>query len=334
MKAMVVRQQRSIDDRPLELADLPEVTPGPDEVLVRVSACAVCHTDLHVVEGDLPPIKLPIVPGHQIVGVVEQVGPGAANVRVGDRVGIPWLRQTCGRCRFCARGLENLCEVAEFTGYHADGGYAEYTIAPADFVYPLPASFPDEAAAPLLCAGVIGFRALRLCEVRPGERLGLYGFGASAHLVLQVARHWGCDVYVFTRSEEHRLHARELGAAWAGGAEGQAVPEIDAGIIFAPAGWLVPLALAALRPAGTLALAGIHMSPIPELDYRLLYRERTLRSVANLTRQDVREFLDLATEIPIRTEVTPYPLERANEALQALKRGDVHGAAVLTIGDS
>ncbi len=333
MKAMILRRQGPIEDRPLEHADLPESEPGPGELVVRVSACAVCHTDLHVVEGDLPPIVLPIVPGHQIVGVVEQAGAGVTQVKTGDRVGIPWLRRTCGACRYCLDGLENLCEGAEFTGYHAHGGYAEYAVAPAEFVYPLPASFPDEAAAPLLCAGVIGYRALRLCEVRPGGRLGLYGFGASAHLVLQVARFWGCQVYVFTRSEEHRQHARELGAAWAGGANEQAVPEIDAGIIFAPAGWLVPLALGALRPAGTLALAGIHMSPIPELDYRLLYRERTLRSVANLTRQDVREFLDVAAQIRIRTEVTAYRLEQANDALEAVKRGAVQGAAVLRIRD-
>jgi propanol-preferring alcohol dehydrogenase len=275
--------------------------------------------------------KLPLVPGHQIAGVVEGLGQNATRFQVGDEVGVTWLYSTCGGCDFCRRGKENLCENARFTGYSVDGGYAQYTVVPEAFAYPLPEGFSYEEAAPLLCGGVIGYRALRLSEVKPGERLGLYGFGSSAHITIQVARHWGCEVYVFTRSEEHRRHARELGAAWVGGAEDEPPNPIDSGIIFAPAGWLVLEALRVLRKGGTLALAGIHMTPIPEMDYNLIYGERTLRSVSNCTRKDAEELLRLAGEIPIRTDVQLFPLEEANRALQLLKRALIRGTGVLEI---
>jgi len=275
---------------------------------------------------------MPLVPGHQIVGVVDALGEGAARFEVGQRVGVPWLYYTCGQCEFCERGLENLCADAQFTGLHVDGGYAEAMVVPQEFAYPLPDGFTDLEAAPLLCAGIIGYRALRLCEIQPGQRLGLYGFGGSAHVTIQVARHWDCEVYVFTRSEGHRRLARELGAAWVGDARDTPPAKPQGSIIFAPAGWLVLEALRVLERGGTLALAGVTMAPIPELDYdRLLYWERAVRSVANFTRQDARELLALAAEIPIRTTVQSYPLEQANEALLALKRSEIDGTAVLVV---
>lgn len=304
---------------------------GAGEVRLRVHACGVCHTDLHIVEGDLTLPRLPLVPGHQIVGVVDQVGAGVTRFVIGDRAGLPWLRSACGHCRYCQAGQENLCADIQFNGYHADGGFAEYVVAPAEYTYHFPAGFDDARAAPLLCAGVIGYRALRLSEIQPGGRLGLYGFGASAHVSIQVARHWGCEVFVFTRSEEHRQHARALGAAWAGDAHDSAPELLDSAVIFAPAGWIVPEALRALRPGGTLACAGIHMSDIPQMPYDLLYGERTLRTVANSTRRDVEELLQLAAEIPIHSDVETYPLEAANEALTRVKRSEVRGAAVLQV---
>jgi propanol-preferring alcohol dehydrogenase len=313
------------------MAEVPVPSPGPGEILIKIRACGICHTDLHTVEGDLPLPKLPLIPGHQIAGVVEGLGQNVARFQVGDEVGVTWLYSTCGGCDFCRRGKENLCENARFTGYSVDGGYAQYTVVPEAFAYPLPEGFSYEEAAPLLCGGVIGYRALRLSEAKPGERLGLYGFGSSAHITIQVARHWGCEVYVFTRSEEHRRHARELGAAWVGGAENEPPNPIDSGIIFAPAGWLVLEALRVLRKGGTLALAGIHMTPIPEMDYNLIYGERTLRSVANCTRKDAEELLRLAGEIPIRTDVQLFHLEEANRALQLLKRALIRGTGVLEI---
>jgi len=279
----------------------------------------------------LPLPRLPIVPGHQIVGVVEAMGSGVSRFSLGDRVGIPLLYSTCGVCVYCRKGLENLCLKARFTGYHVNGGYAEAVTVSEAFAYPLPAGFSDLEAAPLLCAGIIGYRALQLSEVRRGERLGLYGFGASAHIVIQLARHAGCEVYVFTRAESHRELARRLGAAWTGGAEDRPPEELDSAIIFAPAGQLVLEALRVLRKGGTVALAGITMSAIPSLDYQLLYHERVVRSVTNSTREDARNLLRLAAEIPIRTEVEKFPLERANEALQALKQSRIHGAGVLEI---
>jgi propanol-preferring alcohol dehydrogenase len=332
MRAMVLESPRAAEQNPLALRDLPLPEPGPCQVRVRVAACGVCHTDLHVVEGELQLPKLPLVPGHQIAGVVDVLGAGARAFREGDRVGIPWLNWTCGECRFCRKGLENLCERARFTGFHTDGGYAEATVIDESFAYALPKSFPDLQAAPLLCAGIIGYRSLRLSGVKRGDRLGLYGFGASAHIVVQLARHLGCEVYVFTRSEEHRQLARELGAAWAGSAEDEAPEKVDGAIIFAPAGRLVPMALRATRKGGTVAMAGITMSPIPEMDYdSLLYHERVLRSVANSTREDARELLRLAAEIPVRTEVQSFKLEEANLALQSMKHSRIRGAAVLEI---
>lgn len=331
MKAMVLKEPRPVEQDPLEPVEVPLPEPGPDDVRLRIHACGVCHTDLHTVEGELALPRLPVVPGHQIVGSVESMGENVTRFCLGDRVGVTWLYSSCGVCDFCQRGLENLCDSARFTGLHADGGYAEYTVVPAAFAYPLPADFPDAQAAPLLCAGVIGYRSLRLCEVQPGQRLGLYGFGASAHVTIQVARHWGCEVYVFTRSEDHRQHARDLGAVWVGGARDDPPAEMDSSITFAPAGWIVPEALRVLRKGGTLAINAIHMSPIPEMDYSLIYGERTVRSVANLTRQDAEELLQLAAEIPIHTDVELYPLEEANRVLQRLKRAEVRGAAVLTM---
>jgi len=333
VKAMILRAPRPAEENPLEAADLPASEPGPGEVRLRVAACGVCHTDLHLAEGEIALPRLPVVPGHQVVGVVEALGPDVNPGLVGMRVGVPWLHWACGRCRYCRRGQENLCPDARFTGQHADGGFAEAMIAPADFVYRIPDGFPDEQAAPLLCAGVIGYRSLRLSQIEPGGRLGLYGFGASAHVTIQVARHWGCQVYVFTRSQEHQEHALELGAVWAGQAQDRPPADLDSAITFAPAGWLVPHALRALRPGGTLAINAIHMSPIPEMPYELIYGERTVRSVTNATRRDAVELLQLAAEIPIRTDVEIYPLAEANAVLQRLKRAEIRGAAVLTIPD-
>lgn len=331
MRAMLLRVPGPAEGGPLEPSELPEPEPGPGEIKVRVRACGVCRTDLHIVEGDLELPKLPVVPGHQIVGVVEELGRGVKRFREGDRVGVPWLYNTCGRCRFCREGEENLCYEARFTGFHVDGGFAEHFVAKEDFAYPLPEGFPDVQAAPLLCAGIIGYRALRLSEVKPGERLGMYGFGASAHVTIQVARHWGCEVFVFTRSPDHRRLAEELGARWTGGPDEEPPEEMDSSIIFAPSGPLVPKALKALRRGGTLALAGIHMTPVPQMDYGLLYWERKLGSVANSTRRDAEELLKLAAEIPIRTEVEVYGLEEANEVLLKVKRSEIRGAAVLKV---
>jgi propanol-preferring alcohol dehydrogenase len=331
MKAMVLREARPIEEHPLEAREVPAPTPGPDEIRIKVRACGVCHTDLHTVEGELALPKLPLIPGHQIVGVVDQLGTNVTHFRLEDRVGVAWLYSSCGRCDFCRRGLENLCDQARFTGLHADGGYAQYTVVPAAFAYPIPPGFPDLQAAPLLCAGVIGYRSLRLSEIQPGERLGLYGFGASAHVTIQVARHWGCEVFVFTRSEEHKQHARELGAAWVGEAQDDPPALLDSAITFAPAGWIVLEALRVLRKGGTVAINAIHLSPIPEMKYGLIYGERTLRSVANMARQDAEELLQLAAQIPIHTDVEVYPLAEANRVLQRLKDRQVRGAAVLEV---
>jgi alcohol dehydrogenase, propanol-preferring len=331
MKAMILREPKPVASGPLALADLPLPEPGPGQVRLRVRACGVCHTDLHLVEGEIETPRLPVVPGHQVVAEVDALGEGATRFQAGDRAGVPWLYWADRTCDYCMQGLENLCPNAQFTGQHVDGGFAEYMVAHEDFTYPIPAGFPDDQAAPLLCAGVIGYRSLRLSEIEPGGRLGLYGFGASAHVTIQVARHWGCEVYVFTRSEEHRRHALELGAAWAGEAQDEPPSPLDSAITFAPAGWLVPEVLRALRPGGTLAINAIYMSPIPELPYDLLYGEKTVRSVTNLTRRDAEEFLPLAAAIPIQTDVETYPLEEANEVLRRMKRSEIQGAAVLHI---
>lgn len=332
MRAMVVARQGDIASRPLELRDAPPPEPAPGQVLVRVRVNGICRTDLHVVEGDLGPVRAGLIPGHQVVGIVERAGAGVRSPVPGDRVGIAWVNATCGACAYCAEGAENLCADPRFTGLHADGGYAELAVAPAAWTHRIPEGFSDEDAAPLLCAGVIGYRALRLSGARPGQRLGLFGFGNSAHVTIQVARHEGCEVFVSSLEPGHRALARELGATWTGG-PGEAPPEpLHAAILFAPAGELVPFALRALRRGGTLAVAGIHVPDIPALDYeRDLFHERVLRSVTAFTRQDARELLDLAPRIPIRTRTVAYPLEQANEALADLKAGRVRGAAVLRV---
>jgi propanol-preferring alcohol dehydrogenase len=320
---------------PLSLTDAEAIpTPAPRQVLVQVHTCGVCHTDLHTVEGELAIPHLPLIPGHQIVGTVHAVGGAVTRWRAGDRVGVGWMNQVCGQCAYCRRGQENLCRDARFTGLHVNGGYADFVAAHERFVYAVPETVDDVAAAPLLCGGIIGYRSLRLSGIEPGERLGLYGFGASAHQALQVARHWGCEVYVFTRSAAHRDHAAALGASWVGGAEETPPAPLDASVTFAPAGSLVHRALEHLRPGGTLAINAIHMSPIPALPYHLLYGERTVRSVANFTAQDAEEYLHLAAAIPVRTDVELWPLEDANLALHRLKHSEVRGAAVLRVAPS
>ena len=315
----------------LRSRDLPDPKAGPGQVKLQVRACGVCRTDLHIVDGDLEPHGLPRVPGHQVVGVVVEVGPGASRFAAGQRVGIPWLGWADGDCRQCRAGRENLCERGRFTGYDLDGGYAEFVVADDRFCFSIPDGFSDVEAAPLLCAGLIGYRALRLAG--EGKRLGLYGFGASAHIVIQVARHQGREVYGFTREgdAEGQEHARALGAVWAGDSTGPAPEPLDAAIIFAPVGALVPAALGAVAPGGTVVCAGIHMSDIPSFPYRALWEERVLRSVANLTRQDGEEFLALAPQVPIRSEVEVFPLAQANTALERLRNGQLRGAAVLEV---
>ena len=332
MKACVLRLPAAVETNPLEFRDVPAPLPQQGEVLVRVRACGVCRTDLHVIEGELPPRKSPVIPGHQVVGVVEQQGKNARRFAIGARVGIAWLHRTDGTCEYCRSGAENLCDNPVFTGYTVDGGYADYIVAPQDFVYAIPEGFPDEQAAPLLCAGIIGFRSLRLSGVKAGARLGFYGFGAAAHVAIQVARHWGVEVYASTRDARHQKLALELGAVWAGGTFDEPPKKLDAAIVFAPTGEIVPAALKALKKGGVLVLGGIHMSPIPSFDYDLLYQERMIRSVANNTRQDGEDFLRVAAEIPIRTRVQVFPLAEANRALNTLKNDAISGAAVLRAG--
>ena len=325
MRAAIVERQGPVESRPLKLVDMPIPDPGENEVLIRGLACGVCRTDLHVTEGDLPLRLRPVIPGHQTVGTVEGTG---------ERVGVAWLHSTDGTCRFCTSGRENLCENAEFTGWTRNGGFAEYVVAAKDFIYPIPDDFDDIQAAPLLCAGIIGYRALRLCGVNDwnGARLGIYGFGAAGHVCIQIARARGADVYVATRDRErHQSLAEELGAAWVGDTFDVPPVKLDASIIFAPAGEIVPAALSALDKGGSLVLGGIHMSPIPEFDYDLLYGERLIRSVANNTREDGREFLAEAASIPVRTSVQEFSPDQANDALIALKHDAIRGAAVLNV---
>ena len=329
MKAQVLDQPAKVEDNPLHLRDVEKPTPAQDEILVRVSVCGVCHTDLHVAEGELPGIKLPIIPGHEIVGIVEALGSGATRFKIGDRVGIPWLHWTDQTCIYCQHDQENLCDAATFTGYTANGGYAEYVTAHQDYAVAIPQRFSDVDAAPLLCAGIVGFRSIRLSDLQHGERLGLYGFGASASLVIQVALHWGCEVYAFTRGKDHQQHARDMGAVWAGNTGDQPPKKLDRSIIFAPAGEIVPQAVEHLRKGGTLAINAIHMSDIPTMPYRILWGERTIRSIANATRADAEEFMPLAAEIPIRSVTQEFPLEEANHALQLVKHSQIEGAAVL-----
>jgi len=332
MKACLLRAPAAIETNPLEYADVAMPQPKSGEVLVRVRACGVCRTDLHVIEGELPPRISPVIPGHQVVGTVEKQGENTRRFAIGDRVGIAWLHHTDGTCEYCRSGAENLCDNPVFTGYSVDGGYAEYIVAPEDFIYAIPAGFPDEQAAPLLCAGIIGFRSLRLSGIKVGGRLGFYGFGAAAHVAIQVARHWGAEVFASTRDVRHQKLALELGAAWAGGTLDEPPKKLDAAIVFAPAGEIVPAALKALKKGGALILGGIHMSPIPSFGYDLLYQERVIRSVANNTRKDGEDFLRVAAEIPIHTHVQVIPLTEANRALNSLKNDAIPGAAVLRIG--
>lgn len=331
MKACVLKATDHIENNPLALTEVAKPQPADDQLLVRVCACGVCRTDLHVIEAELPQRKMPVIPGHQVVGVVEKIGARVTRFKPGDRVGIAWLHRTDGTCEYCRAGKENLCENADFTGYSVDGGYAEYALGAEQFTYPIPEGFPDEQAAPLLCAGIIGFRSLRLSGIERGGRLGFYGFGSAAHVAIQVARHWGVKIYASTRDERHQKLAMELGAEWAGGTLAEPPAKLDAAIVFAPAGEIIPAALKALKKGGTLTLAGIHMSPTPPLDYNLLYHERVIRSVANNTRQDGEDFLKIAAEIPIRTQVETYPLSQANRALNRLKNDAIRGSAVLQV---
>jgi len=333
MKAMVLDQPGKVETAPLAEREAPTPEPGAGEILVRVEVCGVCRTDLHVVEGELPPHRQPIIPGHEIVGRVEKRGPGAERFKVGDRAGVAWLHRSDGTCRYCQRGQENLCDNPRFTGYDDDGGYAQFTVAFEDFAYALPEELDAPTLAPLLCAGIIGYRALKRSEVKAGQRLGLYGFGASAHIVIQIALHWGCEVYVASRDERHRALAKEMGAVWVGEAADTPPRKLDSAILFAPAGELVPPALEALDKGGTLAIAGIYLTAIPSLDYdRHLFRERTLRSVTANTRRDGQELLKLAAEIPLRAHTEAFPLAQANEALRRLKHDEISGAAVLQVG--
>jgi len=330
MRAMVLTRFGAPEEGPLELRNVPVPEIGPQDILIRVKCCGVCHTDLHVVEHELAEARLPLIPGHEVIGVVERAGERTVRFKTGDRVGAAWLRSTDGTCRFCATGRENLCEAARFNGYHANGGYAEFMALGEAYAYAVPDRFADAEAAPLMCAGIVGYRALVLSEARPGDILGLYGFGGSAHIAIQIAKHRGLKVFVFTRSAQHQRLARELGADWVGTAEQEPPAKLTNAILFAPAGRLYLDALRVMDRGGTVVSAGIHMSPVPEMDYdRYLYHERTMSSVANATRFDGEELLRAAAEIPVKTTVRTYPLEEANQALADLKAGRLDGAAVL-----
>jgi len=332
MKAMVLEKGAPIESKPLTLREVVEPQPGARQVRLKVEACGICHTDLHEIEAELSLPKLPLIPGHQVVGCIDKLGAGVGHLRLGARAGLAWLGSTCGKCDCCRSGKENLCPQARFTGYHFDGGYAEYVLAEADHVYPIPGKMAAAAAAPLLCAGIIGYRALRLSGIQKGERLGLYGFGASAHIAIQIARYWDCQVFVFSRSAQHGELARRLGAAWTGGIDDELPEKLHAGIIFAPAGELVPTALEHLEKGGICVLAGIYLSRIPPLDYeKHLYYEKTLRSVTASTRRDGCELMCLAEKANIQTTTETFPLEQANVALQRLKAGQINGAGVLDI---
>ncbi len=332
MKAMVLEANAPIETSPLKLLDVDDPVPPPGCIRLAVSCCGICRTDLHVIEAELPPAKLPLVPGHQIVGRVDRLGEGCTRFKLGDRVGVAWLRHTCGRCEFCTSGRENLCADQQFTGYHADGGYAELAVAPEQFAYPLPEQFSDIQAAPLLCAGIVGYRALKRCNLPDGGRLAIYGFGSSAHVNMQIALARGCEVYVVTRDERHQQLARRMGAAWVGGKADGLPVAADSAIIFAPAGELVPQALSRLAKGGTLALAGIYMTPVPQMDYeQCLFYERDVRSVTANTRADGQEFLQAAAAAGVKPRAVTYPLGKANEALQDLKADRISGSGVLVV---
>lgn len=329
MKALRLHAPGPIEDNPLRSEQVADPNPGEGQLLLKVLASGICHTDLHIIEGDIQPDHLPLTPGHQVVGEVVGIGPRVMGWSQGERAGVPWLYNACSTCDYCLRGEENLCREAKFTGFHVDGGYAEFILAQAKYALKVPKKIKDTDVAPLLCAGIVGYRSLRKSDLQPGERLGLVGFGASAHLVIQVAVHWGHEVYVFTRSKSHRELAKALGAAWIGDVQDAAPASLDRAIIFAPSGQLVPVMLQKIRPGGTLALNAIHMTPIPEFPYRLIWEERTLRSVANATYQDGVDFLKLAADVPVRAHIERYPLEKANEALKDMKESKIDGAGVL-----
>jgi len=329
---MVLERANDVGVNPLVLQDVPLPEPMTGQVRVKVHVCGVCRTDLHIVEGDLAEAKRPVIPGHQIVGVIDKVGQDVRDLKEGDRVGVAWLQETCGTCEFCTSARENLCDRSTFTGYHVNGGFAEYIVASGSFVYAIPSGFHDEEAAPLLCAGIIGYRALRRSGIQPGQHLGLYGFGAAAHIAIQVAKHWGCSVSVCSQREHHQVLARELGASWVGGSSESPPEKLHGAIMFAPAGELVPIAMRALAKGGTLAIAGIHMSPIPSLNYdEELFGERAIRSVTANTKKDGLDLLQLASVIPIKTHTESFRLEDANIALQNLKAGKIQGAGVLDL---
>jgi propanol-preferring alcohol dehydrogenase len=334
MNAMILEEISPIEKEPLKMVDLPNPVPGPKEILVKISACGVCHTELDEIEGRLPP-ELPIVLGHQIVGRIVTLGSGATKFHVGDRVGIAWIHSACGKCHFCLEGKENLCLEFRGTGCHANGGYAQATVVPEDFAYLIPKGFSDAEATPLLCAGAIGYRDLTLSGIKKGQTIGLFGFGASAHIVIQIAKYWGCEVFVLTRSEEHRNLAKKLGASWAGGPEDRPPKKLNCAIDFTPVGETVLHALKLLEKGGRLVLAVIRKrNPIPPLDYgQLLWDEKEIKSVANITRKDLQEFLPLAAKIPIIPEVQEFRLEEANQALILLKQGKIQGAGVLRMPD-
>jgi propanol-preferring alcohol dehydrogenase len=328
---MLLKHTLPAEENPLVMSEMPIPEPGPHEILIRVSACGVCHTDLHTVEGDLRLRKLPIIPGHQVVGIVADVGERCNIHRKGDRVGVTWFFSSCGSCKFCRKGLENLCDHARFTGFDEHGGYAEYLTVPETSAFHVPSGFSDIAATPLLCGGVIGFRAYKLTGIASGANLGLYGFGNSAHIVIQIANKAGCKVHVFTRSSRHQELARELGAVWVGSSEAESSTKMDASIVFAPAGQLVPQALSRLDKGGTLVLAGITMTTIPQMDYELLYWEKRIRTVANTTRNDAAELLRFAAEVPVKSVVESFPLRQANKVLQMMKSSSLRAGAALVI---
>ena len=329
MKALRLHAPGPIEDNPLRSEQVADPNPGEGQLLLKVLASGICHTDLHIIEGDIQPDHLPLTLGHQVVGEVVGIGARVMGWSLGERAGVPWLYNACSTCDYCLRGEENLCREAKFTGFHVDGGYAEFILAQAKYALKVPKKIKDTDVAPLLCAGIVGYRSLRKSDLQPGERLGLVGFGASAHLVIQVAVHWGHEVYVFTRSKSHRELAKALGAAWVGDVQDAAPASLDRAIIFAPSGQLVPVMLQKLRPGGTLALNAIHMTPIPEFPYRLIWEERTLRSVADATYQAGVAFLQLAEDVPVRAHIERYPLEKANEALKDMKESKIDGAGVL-----
>jgi alcohol dehydrogenase, propanol-preferring len=334
MKAVVLEEISEIEKEPLKMKDLPEPVFGPKQILVKISACGVCHTELDEIEGRIQP-RLPIVLGHEIVGRVAELGPGVTRFNWGDRVGIAWINSACGNCHFCQEGNENLCLEFKGTGCHVNGGYTQYTVISEDFAYPIPERFSDSEAAPLLCAGAIGYRDLKLSGIKKGQTLGLFGFGASAHIVIQVAKYWGCEVFVFTRSEQHRNLAEKLGASWTGRPEDEPPKKLNCAIDFTPIGETVPLALSVLEKGGRFIVAVIRKrNPIPPLDYaRLLWDEKEIKSVANITRTDAQDFLTLAAEIPILPEVQEFPLDEANKTLILLKQGRIQGAGVLRMPD-